>query len=124
MKSSGLFRWTSARAIAGAAAMALVIAALSALAGSPGDTIADRELGQGDFTHATNPSFVRARSLSLQGDPRGPGVAIDRAGGHIYVADHNSNRVLGWNSVASFVNGQDADLVIAEPDFFTVSANG
>src|SRR5215469_11420097 len=83
------------------------------------DTIADRELGQGDFVHSTSPSFVRAKSLSLHGDPRAGMIAIDIAGGHIYVADRNNNRVLGWSNVASFTSGQNADIVIAAPDFLT-----
>src|SRR5258708_39754955 len=93
--------------------------AVTQLADLTSDTIADRELGQGDFVHASPVSFVRARSLNLQGDPRANGIAIDQAGGHIYVADINSNRVLGWSSVASFVNGQNANIVIAAPNFLT-----
>jgi DNA-binding beta-propeller fold protein YncE len=103
-----------------AAVLILAVVFSSLLGASPGDTIADRELGQADFVHSTNPSFVRQKSLSLQGDPRGGnGVAVDQALGHIYVADHNNNRVLGWNNVSSFTSGQDADLVIGVSDFFT-----
>jgi len=35
------------------------------LIAASGDTIADRELGQGDFSHNFGPSFVRAKSLNL-----------------------------------------------------------
>jgi hypothetical protein len=38
-------------------------------------------------------------------------VAIDRfhAPSHIYVADSNSNRVLGWSDVSLFINGAPAE---------------
>src|SRR5438067_1516308 len=85
------------------AAILLCLVVVPRLIASPSDTIAERVLGQTDLTHSTSPSFVRKKSLSLVGNPRGgTGVAVDQSGGHIYVADHNSNRVLGWNSVASF----------------------
>ncbi len=88
-----------------------------------GDTIADRVLGQVDFGHATAPSFIRKKSLDLHGDPRGNGIAIDRAHvpSAIYVADRTTNRVLAWHDVSSFADGADADLVIGAPDFYTGS---
>jgi sugar lactone lactonase YvrE len=87
-----------------------------------GDTVADRVLGQVDFVHSTFPSFIRKRSLDLQGNPRGNGVAIDAAHSPsaIYAVDTNSNRVLAWRDVSSFANGADADLVIGAPDFYTL----
>src|SRR5215470_14920549 len=111
--------WVLAALVAGLVVIAPGARALAAA----GDTIADRELGQGDFVHSTNPSLIRQKSLDLQGDPRGNGVAIDVAHNPspIYVVDTNSNRVLGWHDVASFANGADADLVIGAPDFFTGS---
>lgn len=58
-------------------------------------------------------------------------VAIDRSTtpNRLYVADPANNRVLGWSNAASFQNGDPADLVIGEPDFFssgcsTVTPNG
>jgi sugar lactone lactonase YvrE len=102
---------------------AIAVAGTTRLYAAPGDTVADRELGQGDFVHSTSPSFVRKRSLDLQGDPRGNGVAIDTHANpaHIYVVDTKTNRVLGWSDVASFADGADANLVIGAPDFFTGS---
>jgi hypothetical protein len=49
------------------------------------------------------------------------GVAIDRSvtPNRIYVADNINNRVLAWNNVSSLVNGQRADLVLGQPDFFS-----
>jgi len=39
---------------------------------------------------------------------------------HLYVADQNNNRVLGWLNAQTFANGAPADLVIGQPDFMTV----
>src|SRR6266851_937721 len=105
------------RLIAALAVVAAIMATVALLPATPGDTIADRELGQADFTHSTSTSFVRKKSLFLDGSCGGctgvSSVAVDQSGGHIYVADHNNNRVLGWSSVSGFANGADADIVIA-----------
>jgi sugar lactone lactonase YvrE len=100
-----------------------VLVVATRLNAAAGDTTADRVLGQTDLVHSTDPSFIRGKSLDLEGDPRGNGVAIDVAHSPsaIYVADTNSNRVLAWHDVASFANGADADLVIGAPDLFTHS---
>ncbi len=84
-----------------------------------GDTTADRELGQADFTHNT-PNFVDARGMSSPS-----AVAIDTVASpsHVYVADQNNNRVLAWNNVASFANGDPADLVIGQPEFISNACN-
>src|ERR1700756_49091 len=104
------------RLVVAIAAVAAVMATVALLSATPGDTIADRVLGQTDFTHSTSPSFVRKKSLFVDGTCGGcigvSSVAVDQAGGHIYVADHNNNRVLGWSSVSGFANGADADIVI------------
>ncbi len=88
----------------------------------PGDTIADRELGQPDFLH-NSANFVDPQSLSL--GSTNSGVAVDQSSvpNHVYVSDIANNRVLGWASVAALVNGQGADIVIGQPDFFTSTAN-
>jgi len=81
-----------------------VLAFATRVNAAAGDTIADREMGQDDFVHSTTPSVVRKRSLDLQGNPRGNGVAIDtfHSPSYIYVADRNRNRVLAWGDVLSF----------------------
>src|SRR5262249_3431333 len=110
--------------LVGAILAPLVVLSLATLAiAAAGDTIADRVLGQADFVHDTDPSFIRKKSLDLQGNPRGNGVAIDVAHSPspIYVVDANSFRVLAWHDVSSFTNGADADLVIGAPDFYTGS---
>ncbi len=86
----------------------------------PGDTIADRLLGQTSFANGL-PNFVNAGGLFLP-----QSVALDRSvtPNRIYVADTQNNRVLGWANAASFANGAPANLVIGQPDFLSSSPNG
>ena len=42
---------------------------------------------------------------------------------HLYVVDGSNNRILGWNDATSFVNGQNADIEIGQPDFHTTLCN-
>ena len=37
--------------------------------------------------------------------------------------DGNNSRILGWNDATSFVNGQNADIEIGQPDFQTTRCN-
>src|SRR5208282_1049296 len=46
------------------------------------------------------------------------GVVSDAAG-HVYIADINNNRVLGWSSIAAQGAGLPADIVIGQPDFWS-----
>ena len=41
--------------------------------------------------------------------------------GRLYLADTNNNRVLFWNSAANKPNGEPADGVIGQPDYFTIT---
>jgi hypothetical protein len=50
-------------------------------------------------------------------------VAVATDGNAVAVADTDNNRVLIWLSLPS-VNGQPADVVVGQPDFNTVAANG
>lgn len=77
-------------------------------------SVATRELGQIDFTHG-DVNFPGRRSFSY------PSATIADASGHLYVADQN--RVLGWASAQGFVNGQPADLVLGQPDFYSTSCH-
>ena len=84
------------------------------------DTIADVVLGQVDFVHSgTN-------RINGQGFAQPVAMALDRstAPNHLYVADLNNFRVLGWNNAASFSNNASADLVIGQPDFVSNSFSG
>lgn len=73
-------------------------------------------LGQPDFLHATG-NTVDPESFN---QPQG--IAID-AGGHLFVADTNNHRVLGFSNVNNFVNGAPATLVIGQPDLYSGSCN-
>ena len=86
---------------------------VSLLPAAVGDTIADRELGQPDFTHRVA-NIIDGAMLS---SPHG--VAIDRNSvpNHLYVADTTNNRVLAWVNATGFANGAPADVVIGQPDF-------
>src|SRR6202035_2900877 len=96
-------------------ALASVIAVfmVTALLAATGDNIADAVLGQTHFSHngINNPG---AASLD---SPSQMAVDLSSTPGHLYVVDGSNNRILGWNDVTSFVNGQSANIVIGQPDF-------
>ena len=96
--------------------LAIVIAAVSAIIAASGDTIADRVLGQLNFTTGAV-NLVGAASLDFQ-----DGITVDGAG-HLYAADPNNNRVLGWNDAAGFADGAAADLEIGQIDFLSSTCN-
>ena len=84
------------------------------------DTTADAVLGQLDFTHQSD------NLTDAQGLINPEAVAIDSSvnPNHLYVADFNNNRVLGWNDASSFTNGAPADLVVGQPDFLSYLCDG
>jgi sugar lactone lactonase YvrE len=94
----------------GTAIVALALYAAMVLAKG---TTGDRVLGQVDFTHST-PNLVDARGLA---NPVAVAIDTGASPNHIYVADSDNERVLGWNDAAGFANGAPADLVIGQPDF-------
>ncbi len=79
------------------------------------DLTPDLELGQHDFTHATE-NLVDGSSLNNPG-----GVALDTSvtPNRLYVADESTSRVLGWADASAFMNGAPADLVIGQPDIYS-----
>jgi sugar lactone lactonase YvrE len=89
------------------------------LPAATGDTVADQVLGQPDFVHESA-NTVDGASMSA---PDFVAVDITASPNHLYLADTNNNRVLGWNNAASFTNGAAADLVIGQPDFFSSRIN-
>ena len=79
-------------------------------------TTATRELGQVDFVHR-DVNFPGARSLHY------PFATTVDTSGHLYVTDAYSSRVLGWANASGFSNGQPADLVIGQPDFYSTGCH-
>ncbi len=54
------------------------------------------------------------------------GVALDTSVNppYLYVSDSSNSRVLGFRNSAAFANGQNADIVIGQPDFFSTVPQG
>jgi hypothetical protein len=69
-------------------------------------------LGQPDFT---NTSVISNRTQNGMNLP----LAVASDGVHLAVADTANNRILLWNEIPAS-NGQNADLVIGQPDFVTI----
>jgi len=97
----------------------LIVAGLLAasLRAGVGGASADRVLGQIDFIN-NQVNFVDAIGMNAP-----VGVAIDKANGHVVVADSQNNRVMGWKSATAFAAGGAADLVIGQPDFNSSGCN-
>lgn len=68
-----------------------------------------------------NPNLVEGREFYAP-----QGIALDTATTPpgLYVSDTGNNRVLGFRNAASFANGQKADVVLGQPDFFTTLPSG
>ena len=76
---------------------------------------ADLVLGQ--------PNYTSSHAATSQAGMSGPeGVAVDGSG-NLYVADCDNNRILIFKSVASKANGDQADVVLGQPDFVTTGNN-
>ncbi|MBI4907001.1 MAG: hypothetical protein HY820_25470 [Acidobacteria bacterium] len=81
-----------------------------------------RILGQRQLAVATtSPNLVEARDLY-----RPWAIAIDTASSPpiLYVADFGNNRVLGWRNLTGFANGDPADIVVGQRDFYTTLPAG
>jgi uncharacterized protein (TIGR03437 family) len=85
----------------------LIWLSLPRVNGQPADVV----IGQSDFTH--NATSVPPTATSL----RGP-TGVWLAGGKLFVADTQDNRVLIYNSIPT-KNRAAADVVIGQPDFTT-----
>ena len=99
---------SATRAIALATLLAIV--AFAALAVATEEPTPDNFLGQGNLTEGL-PNFINRFGLDSPA-----AVAIDRSvtPNHVFVADWNNNRVLGYQNAAGFVDGKDADLILGE----------
>ncbi|RRR70559.1 MAG: hypothetical protein EI684_13180 [Candidatus Viridilinea halotolerans] len=98
-----------------------LIAASAAHANAPwevgaGDAIADRVYGQPDFTSATALNPPTAASLHQ------PGGIATYWSGLVFVSDTRNHRVLIWNNLEAFEDGDPADLVLGQPDFTSNTA--
>src|ERR1017187_5662936 len=72
-------------------------------------------------TYSASPNLVEGRELYQP-----LGIAIDNSGAApaVYVSDTGNNRVLGWKNAAAFTNGQMADIVVGQVDFWTTWPQG
>ncbi len=68
-----------------------------------------------------NPNLVEGREFMAP-----QGIALDTSTNPpaLYVSDTTNNRVLGFHNATSFANGQQADVVLGQPDFFTTLPSG
>ena len=88
------------------------------------DNTADAVLGQDVFDLGFH-DLVDGKGLNL---PQNVTVDQYSTPNHIYVSDGGGNgqfdnRVLAWYDAKTFQNGQPADLVFGQPDFFHLTAN-
>ncbi|MDQ6699507.1 MAG: hypothetical protein M3Z36_04910 [Acidobacteriota bacterium] len=66
-------------------------------------------------------NLVEGRELA---QPQGIALDMSANPAYLYVSDTANNRVLGFRNSAAFANGQHADIVIGQPDFFTTVPQG
>jgi uncharacterized protein (TIGR03437 family) len=90
------------------------------------NTVPTREIGQPQMSDPFvlpngNPNLVEGRELFYP-----EGIALDTSvtPPRLYVADTVNNRILAWKNARGFNNGDHADLVIGQYDFFSTGANG
>ena len=101
-------------------ALAIIGAALATPSiAMQGDTIADRVLGQVDFVH-NGVNLIDATGML---NPQAVAIDTSVTPNRLYVADTGNSRVLGYEDVATFVNGGAADLVIGQLDFQSGGCN-
>ena len=103
-------RTTLARSIA--LTTLIAIGAFAVVAVATQEPSPNQFLGQGNLTQGL-PNFINRFGLDAP-----VAVAIDRSvtPNHVYVADWNNNRVLGYQSASGFINGTGAVLIFGEPN--------
>jgi uncharacterized protein (TIGR03437 family) len=83
-------------------------------------------LGQ-DLMTLNAPNLVEGREFNFGNGTLGfdSGMAVDLTSGtpHLYVADTNNNRILGFKDLRTVQTGAKADIVIGQPDFQQVLVN-
>ncbi len=78
------------------------------------DPIADVLFGQPDFSTGTAPDTPTATNLNAPGD-----IFVFDLTGQLFMADTAHNRVLIWDSVDFYLDGDPANVVLGQPDFET-----
>jgi uncharacterized protein (TIGR03437 family) len=71
--------------------------------------------------YSFNPNLVEGREFY---SPQGIAVDTSLTPPAAYVSDTGNNRVLGWRNATGFSNGQPADIVIGQSDFYTTWPEG
>ena len=89
--------------LAGAIAVVAIAATLSAPNGF---------IGQGNLTQG-QPNFIDTNGFD---SPVAVAIDLSVSPNHVYVADWNNNRVLGWESASGFINRSLAALEFGEHD--------
>jgi len=82
-----------------------------------GSATANAVLGQPDLTQSWV-NWPDDRGLQFPSQ-----VAVDPVTKHVYVADTNNHRVLAWTDYSTLADGQQAALVIGQPDTYGTSCN-
>ena len=79
---------------------------------------ATRVLGQ-DAMNLNSPNLIEGREFNFSAAGGGAGMAVDlnSTPPHLYVADTYNNRILGYNDLRNIQPGQQADIVIGQPNF-------
>ncbi len=88
-------------------------------------TVASRVIGQLDFPYNA-PNLVEGKEFATTSGPAFGGSAVldlSVSPPHLYVADTQNNRILGFTNFATVQPGQKADIVIGQPDMFRVGVN-
>ena len=96
-----------------------VLALQPRAAGDPLDNVADAVLGELDFAHSSRNTLAED-SVAY---PSATAIDTSRSPEAVYVADTENSRVLVWLDAAAFSNGDNADLVIGQPDLLSAGCN-
>jgi hypothetical protein len=75
--------------------------------------------GQPDFT-LNSPNRIKPESIA---GPAGIVIDYSQEPFALYVSDVQNHRVLGWRDAIRFHDGQPADIVIGQPDFYSAIPN-
>jgi uncharacterized protein (TIGR03437 family) len=88
---------------------------------SVGTPISNSNTVEGFNSPFNTPNLVEGKELF---NPFG--IALDTSASPpiLYVSDTGNNRVLGWKNATGFTNGQPADMVIGQQDFYATEPQG